>query len=284
MALEVRPCDLSDEGIARTCELLRAVFPHATHIDVEYLKRLYRGNPMGPTSGVSGWEGDDLVGHYLMIPIVVEIFGKAERGIWPFQLATHPDYQGKGVFSTLAEASFEQCRRDGYGFLSGVGNEKSSPIFVKRWGFQAIRPLDVKLGLGTVAPRGELPGCQFRQVWERDAVRWRLGLPAVPYRVRRRDGIAHLYADTGRYGIDIEVGAFPEEWIPADQPTRRGLQPLRMWAGIDPARDWSGTLYFDVPERLKPSPLIFLFWDLTDAGREFDPDKVQYELFNFDAY
>ena len=43
-------------------------------------------------------------------------------------------------------------------------------------------------------------------------------------------------------------------------------------------------LYFDVPERLKPSPLIFLFYDLTDQGRAFDPEKVQYDLFNFDAY
>jgi len=40
----------------------------------------------------------------------------------------------------------------------------------------------------------------------------------------------------------------------------------------------------NVPERLWPSPLNLLFFDLTEAGRRFEPDRVRYEVFDFDAY
>ena len=44
---DFRPIDLSPAGIAQACELLRLVFPTATHITPDYLARLYFGNPLG---------------------------------------------------------------------------------------------------------------------------------------------------------------------------------------------------------------------------------------------
>jgi hypothetical protein len=129
-----------------------------------------------------------------------------------------------------------------------------------------------------------MPGCQFRRVWDAAGVAWRLGVPAAPYRVKCRHGHAHLYADSGRFGIRVEVGAFPEDMVPRGLVPLRALNPLRLWIGKDATRDWSGTFYVDVPERLKPSPLNLLFYDLTGADRQFVPDKVQYDLFNFDAF
>jgi len=42
--------------------------------------------------------------------------------------------------------------------------------------------------------------------------------------------------------------------------------------------------YFDVPARLRPSPLNLLWYDLTGQDRRHDPAKVRYEVFDFDAY
>lgn len=275
--------DVSDEGIPQTRELLRAVFPKAAHIDDAYLRRLYRGNPLGETTGFSAWEGNDLIGHYLVIPIRAEVFGEIQAGIWPFQLAVHPEFKGKGIFSTLGDASIQAALKSGYAFMSGVGNEQSAPIYVKKWGYQAVGPLDVKLGFGTVPARREISGCHFRRVWDAAGVAWRLQLPERSYTVKRKDGHAHLFADTGRYGIQVDLGSFEDDWVPHDIAPVQG-HPLRMWIGKDSARDWSGTLYFDVPDRLKPSALIFLWADLKEPRRPLDIDKVQYDLFDFDAY
>jgi predicted N-acetyltransferase YhbS len=280
---EIRPLDLSPQGLERTAKLLRVVFPEARHIDAGYLERLYLGNPLGETSGLCAWQAGELVAHYLMIPIRARIFGEVERGIWPFQLATHPDHRDRGLFGHFVASSHELCRERGYTFFSGVGNAKSTPIYVSKFGYQRIRQLDVKVGLGNAPPPGDPTVLDLVRLWDEAGVAWRCGLPAAPYRTTRRGGWTHLYA-TGPCGLPVEVGAFPEAMAPHDLPRLGAARALRLWIGVDPTRDWSRSLYRDVPKRLWPSPLHLLFHDLTEQGRRFDPARVRYEAFDFDAY
>ena len=48
----------------------------------------------------------------------------------PFQLATHPGFRGKGLFSALAEASYAESREKGYGYVTGVGKLKGRLIIL----------------------------------------------------------------------------------------------------------------------------------------------------------
>jgi GNAT superfamily N-acetyltransferase len=281
---DIRPIDTSPEGLARTCRLLNIVFPHATHVTPAYLDRLYNGNPLGPTFGFSAWEKDELVGHYLMIPIAGRMFGKAEPGIWPFQLATHPGYRGKGLFTALVEQSFGAARERGFTFFSGVGNANSTPLFVGKWNFQSICQLDVKLGVGPIPESRAADDFQLLRTWDKAGIAWRLQHPATPYRVQYRNDIGHLFAPAGKPGIWVQVGAFPRALLPDDLALLRTPSPLRLFIGADKSRDWSRSLYADVPMRFRPSPLNLLFHDLTDQKRRFDPNRVRYEVFDFDAY
>lgn len=284
--VELRPLDLTPAGIRDTCGLLNAVYPHAGHIDPAYLERLYFGNPLGETFGISAWLDGRLVAHYLMIPLKARIRGEEELGIWPFQLATHPEYQGKGLFGRMGDAAIKHCRERGFGFLSGVGNAQSSPIFVKKWNSQAVCPLDVKVGVGPVPPPLE-PGPEeldFVRVWDAAGLAWRLSVAQPPYTVQHRRGRGTVFANTGRYGIHADLGSYPSEWFPPETGRLVATNPLRLWMGVDPTRDWQRSLYFGLPERLKPSPLILLFCDLTDRNRRLDPEKVRFDAFDFDAF
>jgi len=102
--------------------------------------------------------------------------------------------------------------------------------------------------------------------------------------VRWRGDVGHLFAATGRFGIEVEIAAFRRRDLPEDLPPLRALNPFRLWIGADPTRDWSRTLHFDVPRRFWPSPLHLLIYDLTDRKRVWDPDRVRFEVFDFDAY
>jgi predicted N-acetyltransferase YhbS len=281
---DIRPIDLGPEGIARTCGLLNIVFPHAKHVTPAYLDRLYNGNPLGPTFGFSAFEKDELVGHYLMIPIMGRLFGKAEPGIWPFQLATHPGYRGKGLFTALVEQSFGAAREKGFTFFSGVGNANSTPLFVGKWNFQAICQLDVKLGVGPIPESRVSDEFQLLRLWDKPGIAWRLQHPAATYRVHYRNDVGHLFAPAGKPGIWVQVGAFPRELLPDDLAPLRTPSPLRLFIGADKSRNWSRSPYIDVPMRFRPSPLNLLFYDLTDQKRRFDPNLVCYEVFDFDAY
>ncbi|HVU00440.1 MAG TPA: GNAT family N-acetyltransferase [Polyangiaceae bacterium] len=282
--LDIRPIDMSPAGIARTCKLLNVVYPHAPHLTTAYLDRLYNGNPLGPTFGFSAFENDELVGHYLMIPIAATIFGKPDRGIWPFQLATHPGFRGKGLFTALVERSFDAARERGFTFFAGVGNQNSTPLFVGKWGFQSICQLDVKLGVGPIPESRAGSDFQLLRTWDAPGIAWRLQHPAAPYRVQFRDGIGHLFAPAGKAGIWVQVGSFPEEMLPAGLEPLRTPNPLRLYIAADSSRDFSRSLYVTVPMKYRPSPLNLLFYDLTDQKRRFDPKLVRYDLFDFDAY
>ncbi len=281
---EVRPIDLSPKGIEQTCELLNVVYPHAAHYDTTYLERLFNQNPVGPTLGFSAFDGDELVAHYLMLPIRARVFGEEEIGIWPFQLATRPGFRGKGLFSELNERCFEASRERGYGYLAGVGNQNSTPIFVGKWGFQMICALDVKLGLGPLPPSRKQDDLELVRIWDEASIAWRLNHPAQPYAIETRNGRGHLYAPTERYGVQVEVGSFDLALLPEDLPRYAPPHPLRLWIGVDPSRDWSRSLYFNIPVRFRPSPLYLLFYDLTDKQRHFQPERVKYDIFDFDAY
>lgn len=284
---DFRPIDLTESGIEECCDLLRVVFPSATHLTPDYLHRLYFGNPLGQTWGLSCFADDgNLVGHYIMIPIKARCFGREETGIWPFQLATHPKARMKGLFVAMTEATFTEAGQRGFTFLAGVGNQNSAPIFVKKWNYQAICNLDVKIGIGKLPASGELANADLVRIWDdAAAIAWRLShRQRHPYRVQWRGDTGHIFADVGRYGTQAEIGAFHRDQLPVDLPELRGANPLRLWLGKDPTRDFSRSLYFDIPMRFRPSPLILLWHDLTGEQRRHDGDKVQYEVFDFDAF
>lgn len=277
--------DLSGDGLVQVSDLLRAVFPSADHLTPEYLDRLYNGNPLGETFGLHAFDEGQLVGHVVNIPIKVRVFGKEELGIWPFQLATRPGKRNRGLFQTLMSGSADLARERGYGHLFGVANAQSTPIMVKKLGYQCVRQLDVRLTLGTApAHRPGKADLDLERIWDAGTIRWRLDHPAKPYRVQWRGDRGHLYAPLGRYGIWIQVGAFPRALLPDDLEVLRGAHPFRLWVGVDPTRDWSKRVSLSVPQRFWPSPLYLMAFDLTDQGRRWDPDRVRYEIFDFDAY
>ena len=49
--------------------------------------------------------------------------------------ATHPDHQGKGIFVSLINEAKRILKNDGAGFLYGIPNDNSLPIFTKKLGF-----------------------------------------------------------------------------------------------------------------------------------------------------
>jgi hypothetical protein len=102
--------------------------------------------------------------------------------------------------------------------------------------------------------------------------------------VQYRGEFGHLYAPTGKLGVFVEIGMFERRMLPEGLPTLEAPHPFRLWIGVDPSRKWRRSLYFNLPVRFRPSPLNLLFYDLTDQKRVFDPARVRYDVFDFDAY
>ena len=145
---EIRSIDLSDQGIADASQLLNSVFPWAKWLTPGYLHWEYNLNPLGPAVGFNAYLDGDLAGHYVVQPIKANLFGTITKGLLSMNTATHPNHQRKNLFTTLAEKTYDAAREEEYEFVIGVANANSTPGFVRRLGFQLVRPLDAKMGLG----------------------------------------------------------------------------------------------------------------------------------------
>jgi predicted N-acetyltransferase YhbS len=279
---EFRRCGTDPAALAEVAALIRHVIPRAREIDAAFLAWDYLRCPVGPAVAINAYEDGELVGHIAGTPFRALVSGREERGLNLHHAVTRPDRGGRGIFKSFVRSVLDAGAADGYGFVIGLPNANSTFGVVERIGFQLVRSLAVKLGIGPTPARdeGRQPG--FARLWSPAELAWRLARPEARYRVRRRGGRCFVFAPLGVPGAVVELGAFPSEWIPASQP-RLGAAPLRLWAGLDPARRWSLSPYVPLPRSLLPAPLNFVFFDLTGAGRRLDASGLRVDLLDFDA-
>lgn len=282
MSYEIVAASANEDRLARYSTLLRETF-HTDQFSLEYLRWQYRDNPHGEVIGADAFDDDgELAAHYATIPVCYLIDGVEVPGVLSLNTATHPAHQGRGLFTQLAEATYDMATARGHAFVVGVANHNSTHGFVKRLGFRLVAPLEVRIGIGGMKqyshPRGRPP--RLSATWSDAARSWRLARPGARYEIRG----SWLYAAGERFSIrpalTPAIGA-----ISGSVRTRRTPIPLRMWIGLDPARPTRG-LFASLPQRLRPSPLNLILKDLGDHAHtgQIDAGDIRFGLLDFDAY
>ncbi|MDD5265583.1 MAG: hypothetical protein PHO08_00460 [Methylococcales bacterium] len=207
-------------------------------------------------------------------------------------IVVHPDYRGRGYFKSLALSTYEEAKLRNAGFVIGVANAKSTLPCQRLLKFQKVSPLTVKLGLGNVKRKTEPSALPCFQVkWEEASLDWRLKRPGANYQATSNSDGTWIWRTTGTCGIYAEMGWFPTEaqqlksvLYQVDTKPIITPNPVKLWIGMDRRCEWPGYWYCDLPESFKPSPLNFLFKDLTIFKRFLDMETAQISLLNFDAY
>ena len=279
---ECRTLDLSPGGVDAMSRLLGTIFPKAAHLTPAYLRWLYAENPDGAAVGVNAYLGDEMVGHYAAICLRARLFGVETPGSHSLNNGVHPDHRGKGLFVRLGILTHECCAAAGHEFVIGVPNANTTQVFATSFGFQLVGPLQARVGLGPIARRAQEPAMDYARVWDADNLRWRLANPSTRYALSRRGGRCEVRAPSGRPGIRALVGFVD----PALAPAGLGPPPLGLdlFIGADPALRWSRSLYVNLPMRLRPAPLNFVFKDLGERGRRIEPGRLRYAALDFDPY
>lgn len=275
---------LSDDEIEKTVCLLRTVWPNGG-FTFDYLHWLYRENPGGFAKVYNFWDNGQIVAHYAAIPITAKLFGGQEKGLVSLNTAVHPLHRGKGYFKALAIRTFEDAHAHGVNFVIGVANASSTVLFRKQLRFQLVRPLTVKIGIGSVKRlSAHVDQPDYARSWDEPTLCWRLKRPGANYSALGKCGAISIFGHTGSYGIwATMIELCPVLGI---VPQRKFFRwnPLTLWIGLDESCDWSRSLYANLPDRFKPSPLNLVFKDLTGLGRTLDPNKILLSILDFDAF
>ncbi len=266
--------------------LFATCFPSAHHLTEPYLNWLYGSNPEGPVVGFDAFDGEKLVAHYACVPANATISGQHRRGLLVLNTATHPDYQGKGLFIKLATATHEHAANNGYSFMHAVANAKSTPGFIKKLGFTLVTPLDAKVGIGRLSVgdwKKAIDAANFRRSWTADSFKWRLNNPANPVTVvTRSDGSAAVECSARRPLIQ----AYGETWLDGLRVESNGaiLPGPKVFIGLFPASVKPYKTYVTIPAKLRPSPLNLIYRDLLQSSFNIDKSGVLLNFFDFDAF
>jgi len=126
-------CSNLDELIT----LSKAYYSSGDIIDKRYLNWQYLNNPAGtPFLFTSKEESTgSLTGQYLVLPMDYQVMGEIVLGSLSLNTLTHPDHQGKGLFTKMASATYIDCAKNNNYFTIGFPNPLSYPGFVRKLDF-----------------------------------------------------------------------------------------------------------------------------------------------------
>ncbi len=270
-------------SLARYAGLFADCFPQAGHLRERYLGWLYRDNPDGLVIGFDAWDGERLAAHYVCVPAPVRLDATAKKALLSLNTATHPDYQGRGLFTKLADATYRAAEQAGYELVFGFANQNSTPGFVRKLGFDLVAPIDSWIGVGRMhrVDWSAVEAANFARAWTPESLAWRAANPARPLQsIRLGDRSAGFFADTGRIGIRAFAQLPPTATAASD---RVDIHLARVMLGLFPHRCHPVGAYLPIPRRLRPSPMNLIVRGLSSTVR-IDPRDAFVSFLDFDAF
>jgi hypothetical protein len=277
----------TDQDALRACSgLLAAAFPATGHHTSEYLQWLYCDNPAGRVVGYNAWEGSQLIGHYACIPVDLWLDGQECQGLLALHTAMHPDYRNAGIIYSLAKKTCKLASERGYACIYAVANAASTPIFVKALGFQFVAQLTAAVGFLPLRPAWDiaLASNRFRRHWTAASATWRAANPSNPSSLRRGDTGTVVFTAHTPYPLIYAYGLMPLE-PPLPQDCGRSGPGLKLFLGLLPEGSCRYPGYLHIPERLKPSPLNFIYHPLGSAAPpSLTRNQIILGLHDFDPY
>lgn len=273
MDYRIEQVKVDDASLQEILQLMLLAFEgHSDKFCPEYLKWQYADNPVGTIMGFNAYKGEELAAHYVAMPIYMNINGQKTLGLLSLNTATHPNHQGKRLFTTLADRTYQYAAENGYKFVIGVANANSTHGFLKHLGFKLIGPLTFKVGLGMKLY--QRTDYTFTRYWDKEILDWRLKNPSMEY-----------YKNGDMIVSPIKPGF--KKLVCHDKDSLASLKklhgrPFNLYIGF--GADLSKGCYCGIPKFIEHSPFNLIFRDLSGGSLpEVTKDNILFELIDFDV-
>lgn len=285
--IDLRHSRFDQEALTSYAKLLKICFPKARHYTHDYLEWLYKNNPLGTVVGFDAVENERIAAHYACVPAAIELHGKQRRALLSLNTATHPEYQGKGLFKKLASATYERAQNEGFDLVYGIANANSTPGFIKRLQFNLVGQLSARIHLGGIGSAVEKPNanpCEFRRIWTPESLAWRVNNPSNPLRLSKNAaGYVIAHGRTGTPGLQIAADVSTGDDSALTLISSR-FHFATLFLGALPGGAHRSGLSMEIPEFLRPSPLNMIVRTFGPLDSSLDMNDVKLTFLDFDAF
>ncbi len=130
-------------------------------------------NPFGPSQVLLGWEDDQLVALRAFMNWQWKLGNQTFHALRAVDTATHPNWQGKGLFKKLTLEMIEKQKQLGKDFVFNTPNKQSLPGYLKM-GWQELAKPNMNIRIGSwkgflQAPQIKLP---IKAEWDLQNFDW----------------------------------------------------------------------------------------------------------------
>jgi GNAT superfamily N-acetyltransferase len=101
-------------------------------------------NPFGRSPVLLALDGDMIIGVRAFMRWEWRQGNEIYKAVRAVDTATHPDYQGKGIFRKLTLALVDECKSEGVNFIFNTPNKQSEPGYL-RMGWEKFGRLKISL-------------------------------------------------------------------------------------------------------------------------------------------
>ncbi|WP_107942123.1 GNAT family N-acetyltransferase [Metasolibacillus fluoroglycofenilyticus] len=107
-------------------------------IHPEYLRWRYLQNPSEDLLVAVAIENNEIVANYSASPCSIIFNGQTYKTALSMTTMTHPEYNGRGLFTKLADLLYLEMKKRGYSLIWGFPNNNSHGIFKSKLGWEDI--------------------------------------------------------------------------------------------------------------------------------------------------
>lgn len=106
----------------------------------------HQANPFGPSLLLASKANQQLAGLRAFLRWEWQADGKLRKALRAVDTATHPEFQRRGIFSSLTMSGLEEARRQGIDFVFNTPNQNSMPGYLKMgWRHVSRLPMYVRV-------------------------------------------------------------------------------------------------------------------------------------------
>lgn len=270
----------SKDEILKLSILLKKVFKK--NFDIRYLEWLYNKNPNGKAISYNIENKNEIVGHYVIIPVELNINGIKERSALSLNTAVNNNFRGKGFFKIMAKKTYEKAKELGIKYIIAVANSQSTKLFFRHFNFENLGQLDVKIGIGNIKKKSsQKKNLEF--LWNSESLCWRIINPKHKYFIKDNNNKTEIYLKKFNF-LDIFLGEFKKDLILNLRQNAKKYNFLKLYIGLG-NYDWKKSFYVNLPNFLRPSPLNLILKNISsNESVNIKKDEVFLQLIDFDAF
>lgn len=146
MNYSIKIADLSQPGVNLALRnLVKSAYNNAALIPEKFLTANIESHASKKSFFLVAEESGNIIGCNAFIANDFILNGLSYTGYQSCWSVTHPDHEGKQVFSSLINEAKKILKAEGAGFLYGIANNKSNPIITKKLGFAETAALRLRI-------------------------------------------------------------------------------------------------------------------------------------------